>query len=149
MGLFKMLKNYNNEEGTREAIRVAYKQHRRHGSFKGLLPEGASPHHAALSRALLDRYKARGIKVTEAVQAVAVAELTPFRFLEEEEAVEALAEYAAYQEYPSRISAQSKRWLQAKIKEGVNLYEGTESEADLEWAVDIGKRYELKWLELL
>lgn len=81
-------------QGIRDSVKKAYRKHRE--AYRTKSPaEEFSEHHAALHGALVLRYAAAYRAVPEALVWL---ELIPFLPLEEEEAVEAVAEYVVYQE---------------------------------------------------
>lgn len=111
MGWFHFLRNANNAEGAREAIRLSHAKHRRLAAAQP--PSGTSPHKAGLYGALGTRYLTRGQRVPEVVL---WAELTPFMLMPEDRAVEALAEYVIYQE---RSADANVPWLTAVINDAL------------------------------
>lgn len=76
------------------------------------MSEGTTAHQMGLYGALGSRYVVRGAQV---VEVVIWADLTPFMAMNEPEAVEALAEYAVYQENP----AGAKSWLRKVINDAL------------------------------
>lgn len=110
MGLFKLFFNMNNAEGCREAMRLAYKKHYR-SYEEGKIPQCTSAHNAGLSGALSTRYMAWGIPVDSGG---IWAELSPFLAMDEDVAVEALAEYVVSQEKPGDAN---REWLKTLIND--------------------------------
>ena len=101
--LWKVLKSLGSAGGTRESMRFSYQKHFK-GAVKGKISiEGLTPHQVALWCALAERYEIDGFKVNTANffqdifnQQTVLAELTPFLYLPEDEAREALVEYVIY-----------------------------------------------------
>ncbi len=92
MGFLKMVLNANNAEGIREAMRLAYRRHRRNNPRHTDDP----PHLVGLFGAMGTRMLANGLPAAELSVWLEVA---PFAIIEDEEvSVEALAEYAVYVE---------------------------------------------------
>ena len=95
MGILKLMLNANNAEGIREAMRMAYKRHRRQ-TERGSLPSDFGPHMAGLLGAMGSRMAVNNLPITPVVL---WHEVAPFALIGDEEvAVEALAEYAVYVE---------------------------------------------------
>lgn len=106
MGLWSIL--FGGADGCRETMRRSYEKHVRLAR-QGKSPSTGSPHSLGLYAALGTRYIARGTPVVE----VAIwGELAPFLNMKETEAVEALAEYVVFQEYPREARV---AWLKARI----------------------------------
>ena len=97
MGLLKKL--FGGADGIRETMRESYDQHVLFGRLAKHTPgvENVSPHHAGLYGALGTRYLIRRHSISERDLWL---ELAPFFAMEEQESVEALVEYAIYQERP-------------------------------------------------
>ena len=95
MGILKAILNANNAEGIREAMRLAYKKHRKQAE-RGSPPSDFGPHIAGLLGAMGSRMAVNRLPVTP----VALwHEVAPFTLVSDEEvAVEALAEYVVYVE---------------------------------------------------
>ena len=94
MGILKLILNARNAVGIREAMLMSYRKHRRQGARSPLSDD--TPHQAGLFGAMASRMAVNKIPVTE--EAVWF-EILPFMLIEDEEnAVEALAEYAVYVE---------------------------------------------------
>jgi hypothetical protein len=143
MGLWNLLKNINNAEGTRETMRRSYDK-----AFNLVVKSGLSPsrdlaRHLALFDALETRYVVRsvipcrrlilllqnrldelktcypasGISMENAEKLI-WAELLPFLYLDKQTAREALAEYVVYKEMPkdAKIS-----WLEGVVQRGCEL----------------------------
>ena len=94
MGFLKKL--IGGADGVRESMHDSYTKH-----FNAAMSAGSegnnSPHYCGLYGALGTRYLARNHSVSEMELYL---ELTPFLMMSEEDAIEALAEYALYQESP-------------------------------------------------
>jgi hypothetical protein len=104
MGFLKLLRNANNAEGAREAIRMSYLKHYRMAEQQGI-----EPHSTGLYGALASRRKAAGQFRGEPV---VWAEVAPFLSMPPELGREALAEYVVCLERPAegRIG-----WLKDQI----------------------------------
>jgi len=100
-------------------MRQSYHKHydlARRGSAP--IPIDTDPHRAGLFGALGTRYKVRGVLRNPAFPDVVLwPELTPFLLMSKEDSVEALAEYALWQERPS---AAKKEWLARKINSALS-----------------------------
>lgn len=105
MGLWDKL--FGIAESCREAMRDSYAKHVRLAKDKQS-QVGESPHVLGLYGALGTRYLARGINIGDELW----YELAPFLAMEEQKAVEALAEYVIYQEMPKEARIQ---WLSEVI----------------------------------
>lgn len=146
----------NIADGTRAAMRRAYRtsarRARRRGdpsAIKDTLPDGASDdpaHVVGLFEALASRYAASGVSRQEIEHRTASGylwiELMPFLFLDQEDAVEALAEYVLWKEadealleymlqgaegpYPEWTSSVRQDWLQARVLESVRRMEAAD-----------------------
>jgi hypothetical protein len=82
------------------------------------------PHHAGLFGALGTRYKVRGVLRNPGFPDVVLwGELAPFLLMSKEDSVEALAEYALWQERPS---AAKKDWLARKINSALSTKPSSE-----------------------
>ena len=113
MGLLDMLKNLNNAEGIREAMRMSYDKHLKKAYSGAISAPDTTPAQSALYGALGTRYLARGQVVPE-VQLW--KELIPFLALRDSDARESLAEYVVYCEKPAEARVDV---LRAKINEGL------------------------------
>jgi hypothetical protein len=128
-------------DGCRDAMRAAYKRHRR--TAEQAPPEGLLPHWVGLYGALGSRYLTRGGGVNEAQLWV---ELVPFLLMEpESRAVEALAEYALYQE--SRNLA-NVGLLKRALNEAIGDHAVGADEAVITM-LDALRTYQPEWLALL
>jgi hypothetical protein len=119
---WKVLKKLGSTEAIRESVRFSYDKH-----FKGAVKskisiEGLTPHQVALWCVLAERYEIDGFKVNTANffqdifnQQTVLAELTPFLYLPEDEAREALVEYVIYKEYPKDANIS---WLTNVVQKG-------------------------------
>ena len=63
MGILKLIFNANNAEGIREAMRLAYKRHRRQVE-RGAVPSDFGPHMAGLLGAMGSRMAVNKLSVT-------------------------------------------------------------------------------------
>jgi len=97
MGMFSIF----GASGIRNAMKKSYFKH-----YKMAMPDSVrlqkaetSPHQAGLYGALGSRIQVRGQKIIESVLWM---ELFPFMLMDENVAIEALAEYAVYQELPQK-----------------------------------------------
>lgn len=115
MGFWNLLKNLNNAEGIREAMRMSFDKHYKL-ALEGSIGQGdVEPLHGALFGALASRYLLSGVPNTGTTEVLCWAELGPFLWLDGTTAREALAEYVVYKERPAdaRIG-----WLEAVVKRG-------------------------------
>jgi hypothetical protein len=95
MGFLRLIRNLNNADGIREAMRIAYKKNRRNAE-RGRLESDQSPHITGLLAAMGSRMAVNNLPVTSTA---IWHEVAPFAAIEDEEvSVEALAEYAVYVE---------------------------------------------------
>lgn len=113
MGLWDVIKNLNNADGVREAMRMSYDKHLRKAQAGEISAPGSSLAQFALYGALATRYQASGLNPPE--QTV-WAELTPFMGLGDADGREYLAEYVVYRERP--VEARTVP-LRRKINEGL------------------------------
>ncbi len=144
MGFLKALlySFWPNAEGVREAMRISYAKHLRLAKTGRIpVPEGIRPHEVALYGSLASRYRALGQVWTEIEL---WADLAPFLQMDESNAVEALAEYAALKECPkgARLS-----WLKEEINRTMRKSTGNENEAALFAPLLMNERIE--WWNLL
>lgn len=93
MGILKLILNANNAEGIREAMRLAYKKHRRQAE-RGALHSDFGPHAAGMLGAMGSRMAVNNLPVTPVALWHEVALFALIR--DEEVGVEALAKYAVY-----------------------------------------------------
>lgn len=120
MGFLKLLFNANNAEGIREAMRMAYRKHRR-AAERGDLKSDFSPHVAALLGAMGSRMAVNNIPITPTGL---WHEVAPFALIDDHEvAVEALAEYAVYVERTVDTKLEG-------LRETINLWLGRASPDD-------------------
>jgi hypothetical protein len=101
-------------QGIRDAMVKSYHRHIRKCTGKPL-PNGTSLHQAGLYGALGTRYMAGFKSVPEVV---IWAELAPFLNLEQNDGLQALAEYVVYKEMPLDAN---KKWISEQIKKGLSL----------------------------
>lgn len=115
MGFLKMLRNLNNADGAREAMRLAYLKHYRLAERAGV-----AAHSTALFGALGSRRKAGGQYRGEPLM---WAEVAPFVCMPPELGREALAEYVVCLERPAegRIG-----WLREQLNRYLNAPYDTE-----------------------
>lgn len=135
MGIFTKL--FGGTEGIREAMRESYEKHYKLAQVHEF--PGLTPHEAGLLGALGTRYKAWGKKVSEQLLWI---ELTPFLMMEERQAVEALAEYVVFKEYPKRART---LWLLRCLNSAIMSCEDT----DLVASIILGLAHEVPWVALL
>jgi len=120
------MKNINNAEGIREAMRISYNNSLELVVKSGLAqtaskvsgdPLSETTTYFALFNTLESRYIASGVSIENAEKLI-WAELLPFLYLDEDTAREALAEYVVYKEMPkdARIS-----WLEVVVQRGYEL----------------------------
>ena len=116
MGFLKALLNANNAEGIREAMRIAYRGHRK----KPGLPNELPAHQRGLVGAMGTRMQVNGLPITPTSIWL---EIAPFAMIADEEvAAEALAEYAVYVE---RTVDAKIEGLKAAINEAFRRGEGS------------------------
>jgi hypothetical protein len=133
MGLFTKL--FGGADGIREAMRESYQMHVKLARQKSL----DFPHAIGLYGALGSRYKVRQLPVVE----VAIwAELSPFLEMNESDAIEAIAEYAVFQQRPNDAR---QEWLAGVINEV--LLRSTE--ASLTAMATSGYIHQFSWYRLL
>ena len=118
MGFIDML--LGTPEGVRESMRRSYDKHYNLAASGQLGSPDDDLHQIGLYGALASRLQARGAPVQEPA---VWAELAPFLQLEQETALEALAEYALYTERPNEARTE---WLISVIKQGYQHGAGTE-----------------------
>lgn len=112
MGLWNLLKNANNPEGIREAMRMAYDKHYRL-ALEGRIGQGdVDPHHAALFGALASRLQVSGVTPNELMVWV---EAGPFLWLDKQTGREGIAEYVVYIERPADARLE---WLTTVVRQG-------------------------------
>lgn len=120
MGFWYLIKNRNNTEGIREAMRMSYDKHLKlsiEGKIHSLTP--TQPEWLALYGALSTRYVVSGVPIDNMIAEWLIwADLLPFLYLEPDIAREALAEYIVYKEMPrdARIS-----WLTTIVQQGCKI----------------------------
>jgi hypothetical protein len=107
MGLFNKI--FGGADGCRECMRESYEKHVRLAKTNS--PD--SPHAFGLYGALASRYMVRGWQV---VEPIIWADLSPFLAMDKSEAVEALAEYAVFQERPEDAR---QGWLKRVINDAI------------------------------
>lgn len=142
MGYWNLLKNLNNPEGIREAMRMSYDKHYRL-ALEGRIGQGdIDPLHAALLGAMLSRFRLSGVPNNQLVQVLVWADLGPFLWLDQATAREAVAEYVVYKERPAdaRIA-----WLEAVVRQGCEKGIGDEWFDNL---VVAAKLHQVVWLLL-
>lgn len=111
MGIWTKL--FGGADGIRETMRESYDKHIRLAQ-KGRVPSTGTPHSIGLYGALGSRYQARGNPVMKdpGWEVLIWGELSPFMLMKETEAVEALAEYVVYKEFPQKARV---TWLKKLI----------------------------------
>lgn len=133
MGLFKKL--FGGADGIRESMRNSYKKHTKLARQSGM----DDPHAVGLYGALGSRYKVRGLPVVEVVM---WAELSPFLAMKESDAIDAIAEYAVYQEGSSDVR---KEWLRTLINNALCA----PSDSSLTGTAGLGLVNRVAWCRLL
>jgi hypothetical protein len=100
MRFWYLMKNRNNAEGIREAMRMSYDKHLNlaiEGKMHSFTP--TPPEWLPLYGALSTRYVVRGVPIDNVIAEQLIwADLLPFLYLEQDIAREALAEYVVYKE---------------------------------------------------
>ena len=133
MGLFTKL--FGGADGCRETMRESYEKHAKLARQSGM----DSPHAFGLYGALGSRYQARRLPVVEVVM---WAELSPFLAMKEAEGIEAIAEYAVFQERPSDAR---QEWLRALINNALSA----PSDSSLTTMAIGGLMNQVAWCSLL
>ncbi len=138
----KLLFIWNHAKGCREAMKLSYKKH--FGLFlDGKAPETVnSAHGAGLYGALGTRYKASGIPFWEGD---IWPQLVPFQIMNEKIGMEALAEYAVYQEKPEDAEL---KWLKEMVNKAFSSDEFKSSKTHRITAM-MGLQRNAPWCELL
>lgn len=139
-------------EGCRDAMRLSYAKHRALSISSGENEHNA--HYAGLFGALGTRYKTReliGYKTLRLLPSGVIPdvvlwpELAPFLMMNEEESVEALAEYVLWQEKPRKSR---NKWLSEKLKAAVALGM-SDPESMVVLCAESAIINQFPWLELL
>lgn len=107
MGMWTKL--FGGAEGCREAMRESYQKHFQLAQAGQISFFDQSPHSLGLYGALGSRYRAWGRPINEAI---IWSELTPFLLMGQSGGIEALAEYAVFQERPNEART---GWLRDRI----------------------------------
>ncbi len=119
MGLWNLLKNANNPEGIREAMRMSFDKCLKLAVKSGLRRSSNIARHLALFETLKSRYQVSGIP-TENAEVLIWAEILPFMWLDGHTSREALAEYVVYKEMPAGAKIS---WLTGIVQQGCKLGE--------------------------
>lgn len=158
-------------EGTRTAMRHAYQNSKEMARESGHVPPprdmpegttGPPVHQFGLYGALASRYMATGVD-PETVNDRSISlwvELNPFRYLDREAAVEALAEYVVWKEssedFPWTADDVRVDWLREKIREGARRAEDVDPGGWVAQAKEHAQRVRdgsestwIRWVELL
>jgi hypothetical protein len=145
MGLWDLLKNINNAEGIREAMRMSYNKHFKL-AMNGKIPlNNTTPHRIALYGALASRFRLSGVPVDNVTaEALIWADLLPFLYLDQHTACEALAEYVVYKEMPkdAKIS-----WLTTLVQKGCQVGKDSHQE-EYDTFITVAKANVAVWLLL-
>ena len=123
MGWWNLIRNLNNADGIREAMRMSFDKHYRL-AIEGNIGQGdVQTLHAALFGALASRFRVSGVPNNDLMQMLVWVDLGPFLWLDSSLAREALAEYVVYKERPAdaRIA-----WLEAVVTQGCEKGSGEE-----------------------
>ena len=142
-----LMKNINNAEGIREAMRMSYDKHLRLAT-KGKIDflTATTPHQCALYGALGARYMVSGVPIDNPIaQSLIWADLLPFLHLNQETAREALAEYVVYKEMPKEAKIS---WLTTLVKQGCALGKG-EHQEEYNTFMAVARANGVVWLLLL
>ncbi|HUT12531.1 MAG TPA: hypothetical protein VMY42_18680 [Thermoguttaceae bacterium] len=115
MGLWNLIRNLNNAEGIREAMRQSFDKHLRLAREGRAGNRDVTPLQVALFGAMASRFMVSGVEVTPEAQLIIWVDLGPFLWLAPEEAREAVAEYVVYKEMPADANI---RWLTAIVQKG-------------------------------
>jgi hypothetical protein len=115
MGLWNLIRNLNNAEGIREAMRQSFDKHLRLAREGRAGNRDVTPLQVALFGAMASRFMVSGVEVTPETELVIWADLGPFLWLAPEEAREAVAEYVVCKEMPADANI---RWLTAIVQKG-------------------------------
>ncbi len=125
MGFIKRILNAGNPEGGRDAMRDSYKKHVKIAQQRKL----SNVHQIGLYGALASRYRVKWQQPVKPTEPEIWVELIPFLSMNEQESIEALAEYVLYKEWPveSKIS-----WLEEKINKALlNISEITQEQKEI------------------
>jgi hypothetical protein len=141
MGLLKIFRNFNNAEGRREGIRVAYRK-----GYRAAQRQGVTPHQNALFSALNACWETKNYRPNEALLS---AEIAPFACMAPEVGREALAEYLVCIERPEegRIG-----WLREQLNSALTTpYDSQEARYALDDAAKCISFFgsDLLWIGML
>lgn len=137
MGILTKL--FGGAEGCREAMCESYQKHVQLARAGKITFFDQSPHSLGLYGALGSRYRALGRPINEAIM---WSELTPFLLMDQSDSVEALAEYALFQERPNEART---GWL----KDRINLSFRSHHDESVIAATSIALMNEVAWCDLL
>jgi hypothetical protein len=131
-------------EGAREAMRLSYAKHRNLGLSSDLSSRDA--HEAGLFGALGSRYKVMGLLPPYAFPDVVLwPELIPFLMMDEDDAIEYLAEYIVWQQKPHKSRT---KWLSEELNRIINEDLSQDDSEFLSVALSlVANRY--RWLEII
>ena len=154
MGLWDFLKDMNDAEGIREAMRRSYDKNYELADKSGLAQTASevagdsvaeTTRYFALFGALEARYLVSGV-ATEAAEKLIWAELLPFLYLDKAMGREALAEYVVYKEMPADANIS---WLETVVQSGYELARSRRDKKAYDAWMPVARTNGAVWLLLL
>lgn len=153
MGLWNLVKNINNPEGIREAMRRSYDKNFELADKSGLAQTASkvsgdslkeTTRCFALFGALEARYLVSGVP-TEIAEKLIWAELLPFLYLDKATGREALAEYVVYKEMPADANIS---WIETVVQRGYELAKSKKDKKAYNAWMPVAKTNGVVWLLL-